>query len=278
MLRRIGDNRVFDDVAGRLSFTHRPGEREVAWWHSTMPNDVTPEGIAAVLLRGLPGRRTAEWDIDVPQDSAYVTLEGREGNARLWIRSTRISVNAVHFYEDGLAIDHKRRGVGLAQRLMGNVVDLANSMGAGSVELDTDDVGGYVWAKAGFVPRDWTSLRLQVEARLRALQRSSGRVGEAEETTINALLSAGGSDPKVIRSIAGRETEVRSTNMREPGDPEKIAIGKQLLIGTNWNGELILGDRESMDIFGTWGERWERDLERRANGRSTPTPSREPGR
>ncbi len=269
---------MFEDVVGKLSFAHTPGERDIAWWRRNMPKGATPEGVAAVLLRGLPGRRTAEWDIDVPQDSAYVTLEGREGNARLWIQTTRISVNAVHFYEDGLAIDHKRRGVGLAQRLMGNVVDLAGSMGAGSVELDTNDVGGYVWAKAGFVPRDWTSLRLQVEARLSALQRSSGRVGEAEETTINAMLSAGGMDTKVIRSIAGRETEVRSTNMREPGDPERVAIGKQLLIGTNWNGELVLGDKESMEIFRSWRERWERDLGRRSNVRSTPTPSREPGR
>ena len=267
---------MFENVAGRLSFTHRPEEQDIAWWQRTMPENATPEGIAAVLLRGLPGRRTAEWDIDAPQDSAYVTLEGREGNARLWMQTTKISVNALHFYEDGLVIDHKRRGMGLAQRLIGNVVDLASAMGAGSVELDTNDIGGYAWAKAGFVPKDWTSLRLQVEARLAALQRSSGRVGEAEETTINAMLSAGGRDPRIIRSIAGRETEVRSTNMREPGDPERVAIGKQLMIGTNWNGELVLGDRESMVIFGNWRERWERDLERRGSGRSTSTPSRGP--
>ena len=268
---------MFDEITGRLSFTRKPGEADVAWWRKNMPEDATPEGVAAMLLRGLPGQRTAEWDIDVPEDAATVTLEGREGNARLWMQTTKIRVNAIHFYEDGLTIDHKRRGVGLAQRLMGNVIDLAASMGASTVGLDTNDIGGYVWAKAGFVPRDWTSFELQVDARLRALQRSKGKVGEVEEATIQAMLSAGRRDPKVIRSIAGRETDVRSTNRREPGDPERIGIGKQLLIGTNWDGELVLRDDESMEIFNKWRGKWEMDLQRRQDGRSTPTPSRGPG-
>ncbi len=158
-----------------------------------------------------------------------------------------------------------------------HVVDFAASMGAATVGLDTNDIGGYVWAKAGFVPRDWTSFELQVDARLRALQRSKGKVGEVEETTIQAMLLAGRRDPKVIRSIAARETEVRSTNRREPGDPERIGIGKQLLIGTNWDGELVLGDDESMEIFSKWRGKWETDLQRRRDERSTPTPSRVPG-
>lgn len=268
---------MFDEIDGRLSFTREPNERDVAWWLENMPEGATPEGVAAMLLRGLPGRRTAEWDIDVPEDAATVTLEGTEGNARLWMQTTKIKVNEVHFYEDGLVIDHKRRGVGLAQRLMGNVVDLATSMGAATVGLDTNDIGGYVWAKAGFVPRDWTSFEFQVDARLRALQRSKGKVGEEEESKIQAMLLAGRRDPRVIRSIAARETEVRSTNRREPGDPESISIGKQLLIGTNWEGELVLGDDEAMDIFNIWRGKWERDLQRRREERSTPTPSRVPG-
>ncbi len=95
------------------------------------------------------------------------------------------------FYEDEQVIDHNRKGMGLAQRLIVNAVDLADSMGARSAEFDINEIGGDVWAKAGLVPRDWTSLRLQVEARLGALQRSFGKVGAAEETTINAMLSRG---------------------------------------------------------------------------------------
>ena len=250
---------MFEDIQGHLTFTRRPDQRDRDWWQSRMPEGATPEGVAAILGRGLPGHRTADWDIDGVDETAFVTLIGSEANVNLWIHATRIDLKSMEFYQDGLSIDHKRRGAGMAQRLVGNSADLATSMGIGRLTLNTENVGGYMWVKAGAVPKDWTSLRIQLENRLDALKRRRVPLGE-EDRIVRDLLVLGTSDPRAVRAIAGRALEVRSSHRPHQGDPEKTTLGRELLIGSQWYGEIDLQDRETLAMFTAWRRKWEESL------------------
>ena len=268
---------MFEDIPNHLTFTRPPNKEDRDWWQANMPEGATPEGVAAVLGRGLPGRRTAEWDIDGRDGSAFVTLGGFETNARLWMHATRIDLSSMEFYQDGLSIIHKRRGAGFAQRLVGNSADLATAMGIGRLTLNTENVGGYMWVRAGALPKDWTSLRIQLEGRLDALKRRRVHLGD-DERVVRDLLVVGGSDARAIRAIAANTLEVRSSHRLHEGDPERTTLGRELLIGSQWPGEIDLRDPETLAMFTEWRRKWEDSLQPDQKGKSISVPSPALGR
>lgn len=245
----------FDDVLGTISFDPRPSAAEQDWWRSRMPDGATPLGIAAVLGRGLPGHRAVVCEILPAEEAVAFTMTGRDGNAVIWLHASRLDLRDLSFYQDGLAIDHTRRGAGLAQRLVGNAADLGATLGISRMTLDAEGIGGYMWVRAGAVPvGDWTGLRIEIEARLDRLRRRR-QIGEAEITDVRRMIAAGQERPAIIRSIAALRDEVRSSHRLNPSDPERIPLGKELLIGTRWRGEIDLGDTATRDILQAWRER-----------------------
>lgn len=239
----------FDEVPGSITFDPRPSAADEAWWRAMMPKGSTPLGVAAILDRGLPGHRAVTCEIRALDDALSFTLTGSEGNAVVWLHASRLDLRDMSFCHDGLNIEHTRRGGGLAQRLVGNVADFGATMGVTRMTLDAEGIGGYMWAKAGAVPvGDWTGLRIEVEARLERLRRRR-QIDKAITGDVRRLLARGSAQPTIIRSIAGLPVDVRSSHRLNPGDPDRIPLGKELLIGARWRGEIDLGDRLTRDIF-----------------------------
>lgn len=87
------------------------------------------------------------------------------------------------------------------------------------------DVGGYAWAKYGYVPTEssWESL----SSRIRAQSNYITPIADGADIAQMALSP----DPKTVWAISD--------------SPH----GKQLLIGTSWDGELSFRDEESMRRF-----------------------------
>lgn len=148
-----------------------------------------------------------------------------------------------------LRLSEAHNGSGIARDILRESFALYKKLGVKTVDLDANiNVGGYAWAKYGFKPLDgeWNILRKSLRVKLDDLlkpanMRLSGRGGglngivfEDDYDAIVALLE--NDDPRSIWALA--EYEVNGTK-----------VGKELLLGSYWHGEINLLDREAMARF-----------------------------
>lgn len=154
-------------------------------------------------------------------------------------------------YHNYLELEPIAQGGGVAKSLMRNQFDIYRQLGITRVDLSANiDVGGYSWAKYGFLPTTsgpggWYSLQRDLMERLRYLQ-SPGKA--AAERLIQI------SDPSVIWNIA---------DLREPAqniryglrNAEKVPLGKALLLGQDWRGTFDLNNAEQMEKFNAYVKR-----------------------
>jgi hypothetical protein len=158
---------------------------------------------------------------------------------------------------DFLEINEKARGGGFVKRMSASQIALYQKIGIERVHLLANvDVGGYAWAKYGWLPtqQEWPQHAVSIGMRLETLTRR-GLIDPAEAQQIRGYLNAG--DPRHIWTIA---------DIRTPFDPlawggkygkygqyhvdEKInTVGKALLAGQSWGGELHLSDPAQMRRF-----------------------------
>ena len=184
-------------------------------------------------------------------------LIGRSANAEIWFNYARFDLREMRFYEDGIRIDEKFRGAGHAQRLVGNIADLADRLGVSKIVLSTEQVGGYLWARAGAVPIGRTGdLRDEIKKRLRrAAVRTpfeATRLGQ-----VSTLIEAIGSNPRAIWGIANLPDMVEAAEGRPLNGDRTWALGKELLTGCRWDGEIALDDPLARGVFETWREKWQ---------------------
>lgn len=137
--------------------------------------------------------------------------------------------HSVFFLGEGL------QGKGIAKRVLKDHMQLYQRMGVSSVRVDAgDDVGGYAWAKFGFVPNQpsWNKLRDLVGKRLDRDE----KVSPADKAIVRRLLTL--DDPKTIWPLADYRN----------------GIGRELLLGTSWTGHLRLSDEQAMRRFRAYTE------------------------
>jgi hypothetical protein len=133
------------------------------------------------------------------------------------------------------------QGSGLAKQLLGNQIDTYNKLGLKSADLFANiDVGGYAWAKYGFLPqeRDMPALQRFMNGRLGGMLRGGldPELGQHVQTLINS------GDPKALWTIS-------DIKAMAPGGQ---TVGKNLLLNSSWNGKLNLKDPTSMDRFNAY--------------------------
>lgn len=96
--------------------------------------------------------------------------------------------------------------------------------------------GGYVWATYGFLPEtpaEWTRLSSHLQTKLAVIK---NQLSATELAAIDKILTS--PNPLAIRAVAAIQIPVSGTT-----------VGKHLLLGTVWNGQLDFSDRPSMLIF-----------------------------
>jgi len=146
--------------------------------------------------------------------------------------SRRRSTGELVVDHDLFSVDEERQGQGLATTILANSIETYIGLDVAKVSVHADiDVGGYTWAKFGFVPSEdsWDELRDE-------LARDARYIGDevAREYLLKLCRDPG---PKTIWELAD------------------TAEGKQLLLGTDWYGDLDLRDPLAMHRFNRYVRR-----------------------
>ena len=112
---------------------------------------------------------------------------------------------------------------GMAKKVIGNMLEVAHKNGIGKIDTHANmDVGGYTWARTGFVPykNSWDELRKHLLGQI-----SEGKLTGINETSIDLLK---GENPKNIWAISD--------------SPD----GKALLLKTSWYGHIDMDDDDAV--------------------------------
>ncbi len=185
------------------------------------------------------------------KNAVVAVFEGSDGSS-IW-RAFRKDASGKLFVEH-FSFDSAHMGKGGGKAVLRCSVGVYQKLGVDRMTLNANgDVGGYVWARFGFIPEDWEKVRSNLKNILDSIQSGNHRnqtrnkdgTGSASNITakfsddafmkISEMLKS--DDPSVIGDIAG----LTGTSGRE--------IGKELLLGSLWSGELNLNDKRAMGVF-----------------------------
>jgi GNAT superfamily N-acetyltransferase len=140
-----------------------------------------------------------------------------------------------------LDLEPEAQGMGVAKDLLANAIALYDRAGIQQVELTAAlSVGGYAWAKYGFMPRSEREARAlynKVRERLQRLE----EVPPTARKIVMALTER--DDPKSIWALSDLDGVTVQQGSRQ------LPLGKALLLGTVWQGVLRLDDPEARSRF-----------------------------
>lgn len=164
-------------------------------------------------------------------------LRDKDGNEVGQI-SREIDPQAGTAHHGYLSLNSDAQGSGIGKDLLRNQVDAYNKMGLNSVDLYANiDVGGYAWAKYGFLPDEKGLQAAQSHMNDRLVGMVRQGLDPGTTAALKPLINS--KDPKSVWAIS---------DITKPG-PDGMPIGKKLLMDSGWNGTLDLKDPESMERF-----------------------------
>ena len=140
-------------------------------------------------------------------------------------------------YHDLFELKKTQTGLGYGKKFLKNSIDAYQDMGVDKVEtLANIDVGGYAWAKYGYLP---------TEEGLKSIKKHINHkvIWPDEEGPGSKFLEKflESNDPKSLWALADCKADFN-------GKP----LGKSVLLGSSWEGELNLKDKASMDRFNAY--------------------------
>jgi len=140
------------------------------------------------------------------------------------------------------------QGGGAAKGMLSDFLDLYDHAGIETIELDANiDVGGYAWARYGFVPRsqrEWEALRGILQERFAGMA-DDGLLNTWTDEQIDVVSIVLEADaPEAIRAVAA---------LRFPTDDgNNTPVGKKLLLGRFWKGKLELTHPDTYAVFASY--------------------------
>jgi hypothetical protein len=144
---------------------------------------------------------------------------------------------AVH---DFLELNDDAQAAGIAKSLLRNQIDTYRAIGINHVNLTAGlNVGGYSWAKYGFLPDEtaWRGLQTDLRDRMRYLRMDNDvRVG------VEHLIES--ENPIALWRLSDMRQPVHRTISND-----QVPAGKGLLLGQTWKGSLDLTNPEQMKRF-----------------------------
>jgi hypothetical protein len=146
-------------------------------------------------------------------------------------------------HHDYLRVDDTQRGGGFVKQMTASQVDLYRKMGIERVGLYANvDVGGYAWAKYGWLPepREWQTTARGLGTRLRRL---APDLPPAIGNEIQRYLE--NPDPHAIWALS----DIRTPWQHPDWDPKINTVGKAMLSGQSWGGTLLLNNQRQMARF-----------------------------
>ncbi len=125
-----------------------------------------------------------------------------------------------------------QQGKGSAKSVLRNSIAVMKKLGISKCELQANmDVGGYAWAKFGFLPHqeDWDRERKDMLEKTKTIKMSA-----TARKKVTQILND--QDPRAMHVLS---------DMKDG----EFSVGKHLLLGSDWNGVLDLNDKASYRRF-----------------------------
>jgi hypothetical protein len=177
------------------------------------------------------------------EDKSFVQLTDPT-NRSLFIRREfeekggRLEVEHAYF-----TLPDKDQSSGIARSFLKDSMDLYKNLDVDRITLQANiDVGGYAWAKYGFIPSQtsWDELRDGMKAQLHFTKQNYD-----PNTVADLMVVFDNPNPKSLWDIA-------DMTVVEPLLGEKENLGKKFLLGAGWSGVLDMHDMESMTRFSSY--------------------------
>lgn len=153
--------------------------------------------------------------------------------------------------ENKLTVEHsifrvadEMQGHGFAKTVLANSMDFYEKVGVRSISLQANaDVGGYAWAKYGFVPtqQSWDAMRASSgKQSITANNPAYERLDAPTKVAVDKLLAS--PDPRSIWALA----DITTPTVRRG---KKVTVGQDLLLASNWHGRMDLSNKEQRARF-----------------------------
>lgn len=152
-------------------------------------------------------------------------------------RFTKGRDGSIEVYHAYLSIEKDAQGSGLGGSIMRGSREVYKALGVKKITVTANiDVGGYTWARFGFAPRDMKAFRRTIlDSAGDAL--SAGRIEAVDLADIQSILNRGVDEWRIPYDLAG----LTGAHGKK--------IGKEVLLNTNWRGEVNLADADHAALF-----------------------------
>lgn len=200
----------------------------VNFWENKIK--LSPEDFKHQFLNGLDGSMRLNFDtINETLEISGRLMDKNKSNIASYSR--RMNFNTGYAYSALLEINDKTaQSQGVGKTMLAGNVAMYMKLGLKKLGVSANiDVGGYAWARYGYVPTEssWQNLKPIIANRIRL--RVADQTGKRQLT--NMITS---NDPKTLWDIADSK------------------YGKEMLLDTNWAGELKFDDHDAMHRFNAY--------------------------
>ncbi len=244
------------ELRRELTLERQHGESRAEMWEQYF-NDVSPTDFYETLSKNLPGDLKLRLEHGEGSGEVYLhfslrddlrreSSEFAEGRLLFGMNEYPPTVELESFeIENG-----SRRGKGVAKQFLANLMDVMEMDGVNvsAITLEATNVGGYAWARFGFVPRDdeWPHLKNKLLSGLEGLKDELAEsVYQSARTVIEQA------EPEDLAVIAKMGGALKSTDP----DLDTMTLGQRLLVGTRWKGMMDSENELSTMRFDTYTDR-----------------------
>lgn len=190
--------------------------------------EMSPKDLRELLVKGLSQDLKDSAKLTIRQDGLKRWSIDMQNRAFHFSRDIDLDRNLV--YHSSFVVQPGTRNAGVGKTLFNNMLDLYDHLGIEKVKVSAGlSVGGYAWARFGFSPNrdDWQVLRYRVKERAESMSPDI----KAQVNLISKL-----DDPKAVWLLAALK------------DSKGRNVGKDMLLGSSWDGSLDLRDKEAYGV------------------------------
>ena len=154
--------KVEDFEKAKISFSGEPAQKFVEKWNAQI--GVDPEEFKTAFMGGVPS--TMRISLDEGEEFRVTGELLDDDGDRIGNYTRQINVNKKSAYSEYFKLDDESQGGDIGKKMLAGNVAMYEQLGIEKVKVTANiDVGGYAWAKYGYVPTDaaWASLRSRLE-------------------------------------------------------------------------------------------------------------------
>jgi len=210
-------------------------ERVAQDWAPIFGN-TTPKEVMDTMFKDKLGDN---FKVDIRSSGGVMKLNVNNASVsitRQLSRKSDGSVNVDHSYFK--VASNSERGQGFGKKFLSNSMELYKKIGVSTIDVHANiDVGGYAWAKYGFVPNanSWSSMARDFSSKVQATPVDSEFTVGKKEAMLRQLKNP---DPKTAWDFADNPTTKGGK-----------AVAKAAMLGSNWYGVLDLKNPTTMERF-----------------------------